>query len=884
MRTYTYFLLAGMLIASGCSTPREVADDELPLDEGVILLDPIEVVPEKTVYNASERKVNDLLHTRLDVRFDWQKQHLLGQATLQFKPYFYPTNRLLLDAKGFDIHRVALVTDTGYIDLDYTYDNRVLDITLDKKYSRIEKYQVFIDYKAKPNDLPIGGSNAITSDKGLYFINPDSSEVGKPTQLWTQGETESSSCWFPTIDSPNERMTQELFITTHKDFVTLSNGEHVYSNFNADGTKTDYWKMEQSHAPYLTMMAVGDFVVAHDKWVNSKGVEIPVNYYMEREYADFAYRIFGNTPEMIGFFSEVLGYEYPWNKYSQIIVRDYVSGAMENTTAVIHGEFLNATDRQLLDYDNEDVISHELFHHWFGDLVTCESWANLPLNESFATYGEYLWNEHKYGKDDADWHSYESLLGYFSEADFKRVDLIRYDYRDKEDMFDAHSYNKGGRILHMLRNIVGDEAFFEGMKTYLINNQYRDAEIHNLRLAFEQVTGMDLNWFFNQWFLSAGHPEVLISYNWNEAEGAMEVTIEQTQQTHISPIFRIPLTIDVYSGGKSTSHEVIVEEQVQTFSLPSTSGADWVSVDAAKYMLWEKEDLKPSSWYALQYREGKNLMDRFEALDFLLDNPQGETGAIIQEALNDPFWRMREMALEAIQDYPELVAASHDRIVQMLKDEKSLVRAAAVMTLANAPFAADHLADFEKAIKDPSYAVITAGLYGMVQVDANAGLAKAHEMETKGDHLLLLPLGNLYAQSGRAENLNFFRKNLSALNQGELYEFVNYYGEFLQRQDFNVVETGLGDLQDIARNASPWWVKFSGYQSLYGLVNRYAVEAEGIAIELENAQNVGGDVATIERLNKDLANAENRQNQIEQMIQSLHQGEKDPRIRQAFGE
>ncbi|NNE55927.1 MAG: M1 family metallopeptidase, partial [Flavobacteriales bacterium] len=388
-------------------------------------------------------------------------------------------------------------------------------IKLDTIYSRIQSYDIRIAYTAKPDDLPVGGSEAILADKGLYFINTDSLEVDKPTQIWTQGQTESSSCWFPTIDSPNERTTQEMFITVDERFKTLSNGEQIYSNYNADGTRTDYWKMDLSHPPYLFMMAIGDYVVAHDRWENSKGEVIPVEYWIEPEFQDFAYMIFGNTPEMMSFYSDILGFDYPWPKYSQVIVRDYVSGAMENTTATIHGEFLNATDRELLDGNNEDIIAHELFHHWFGDLVTCESWANLPLNESFATYGEYLWNEHKYGSDEADHTMMNLRESYFNEALYNKKHLIRYNYEDKESMFDAHSYEKGGCILHMLRNEVGDDVFFTALNLYLTNNQFHEVEIHNLRLAFEEVSGRDLLQFFDQWFLGKGHPVLQVTHDVN---------------------------------------------------------------------------------------------------------------------------------------------------------------------------------------------------------------------------------------------------------------------------------------------------------------------------------------------------------------------------------
>jgi aminopeptidase N len=461
-------------------------------DIAVINLDTVQAVataPQPVVYQAAESRINDLLHTKLDVSFDWSKQYLYGKATITAKPYFYPTSKLILDARGMEIKEVSLLETiinsessvkdkkkapvaetktTSKKPLTYTYTDELLTIDLGKEYKNTEEYTIYIEYTAKPNELKKkGGSAAITDDKGLYFINPEGKEKNKPMEIWTQGETQSSSVWYPTIDHPNERQTQEIYMTVDKKYTTLSNGELIFSTDNGDGTRTDYWKAELPFAPYLSMMAVGEFAVVKDNpW---RGKE--VNYYVEKEFEPYAKAIFGNTAEMLEFYSNKLGVEYPWNKYSQVVVRDYVSGAMENVSATLHGEFMNTTDRELLDGDHEDVIAHELFHQWFGDLVTCESWSNLPLNESFATYGEYLWIEHKYGLDAADLHSAQSRSGYLAESARKQVSLIRFQYDDKEDMFDGHSYNKGGQVLHMLRKYVGDDAFFASLKLYLQTNK-----------------------------------------------------------------------------------------------------------------------------------------------------------------------------------------------------------------------------------------------------------------------------------------------------------------------------------------------------------------------------------------------------------------------------
>ena len=446
-------------------------------------------------YQATEATLFDLIDTKLWVSFDWDKKHCLGTAEITASPVGKKRNRLVLDAKGFDIK--SIVNGDGK-KLTYKYDNAKLDIDLGAEIPVGKATKVKIEYVAKPDDLKVGGSAAITSDKGLYFINPDGKDKNKPRQIWTQGETQSNSKWFPTIDVPNQRCTQEMYITVGDNFKTLSNGTMLDSKKNANGTRTDHYKMTQPHAPYLFMMAIGEFAVVNDKWR-----DIPLKYYVEPKYEKDAKAIYSNTPEMLTFFSDLLGVKYPWPTFSQVIVRDYVSGAMENTTAVVFGEFCQKTSRELLDGDNEGIVAHEMFHHWFGDYVTCESWSNLTLNEGFANYSEYLWEEHKNGREAADYHRLNELAGYMASTRGNMHDLINYSYDNREDMFDAHSYNKGGLVLHMMRNYLGDDVFFRGLNLYLTKNAYTAVEAAQLRLAMEEVSGQDLNWFFNQWYFGS---------------------------------------------------------------------------------------------------------------------------------------------------------------------------------------------------------------------------------------------------------------------------------------------------------------------------------------------------------------------------------------------
>jgi aminopeptidase N len=485
-------------------------------------------------YQETSERVNDMVHTKLDATLDYAKSQLIGKAWLTLKPHFYPTDSLCLDAKGMDIKQVAIVKGGKNSILKYTYDGQQLDIDLDRKYKGGESYVIYIDYIAKPDEFEVQGSAAITDAKGLYFINPRGEEKEKPTQVWTQGETEASSVWIPCIDKPNQKTTQNFSLTVPAQYVTLSNGKLVAQKKNAGGTRTDNWVMELPHAPYLFFIGVGDYEIIKDAY---KGKE--VSYYVEKEYAPVARKIFGNTPEMMKFFSSITGVDYPWVKYSQIVGRDYVSGAMENTTATIHQESAYQDARELLDGNSwEGTIAHELFHQWFGDYVTSESWSNLTLNESFANYSEYLWEEYKYGKDAADAHHFQDMQGYLMSGS-ENKDLVRFHYGNKEDMFDAVSYNKGGRILHMLRAYVGDSAFFKSLNNYLTTNKFKSAEAHQLRLAFEEVTGKDLNWFWNQWYFGAGHPKLDITSTYNADAKQVTVIVKQTQAG--DKLFKLPV-------------------------------------------------------------------------------------------------------------------------------------------------------------------------------------------------------------------------------------------------------------------------------------------------------------------------------------------------------
>jgi aminopeptidase N len=671
------------------------------------------------VYRAEREKINDLVHTKLKVKFDFSKRQMTGEEWVTLTPHFYPTSTLTLDAKAMLIHEITLNGKK----LKYEYNDKILEIKLGTTFHKGEEYTVYIKYTARPEEVKQEGSAAITDAKGLYFIDPDGTDPDKPTQIWTQGETESSSCWFPTIDSPNQKSTEEIYITVPEKYTTLSNGILKNQVNNSDGTRTDYWKLDQKHAPYLFFMGIGEYSVVKDTWNN-----IPVNYYVEKEYEPYAKEIFGKTPKMIQFFSDYTGLKYVWPKYSQMVARDYVSGAMENTTAVLHAEMVYQVPGQLIDKNGwESTIAHELFHHWFGDYVTTESWSNLTVNESFANYSEYLWLEHEYGKDEADAHRYTDLQGYFMGGN-EMKDLVRFYYNSNEDMFDAVSYNKGGGILHMLRALVGDDAFRQSLKTYLDDNAYGTGEAHQLRLAFEKVTGKDMNPFFNQWFFGAGHPKLEITYDYSDAQKLVAVNIKQTQDK----LFDFPLFIEVYEGATPKRYEVRVDKKNNAYSFKYTKKPELIVIDPDHTLLAQIKDDKTVENYIFQYNHAPRYDDRRQAIEELSKNQDNKVAfETLTKAMNDKYYGLRIMAIKKI-DISSKYAGKAIKTIEGLarNDKKTLVQAAAIKKLGQLK-SKGYASIYKNALKSKSFSVKGSAMAALYEIDKNAALTAAKSITDK---------------------------------------------------------------------------------------------------------------------------------------------------------
>ncbi|MFN4082052.1 MAG: M1 family metallopeptidase [Bacteroidia bacterium] len=767
----------------------------------------VEAKQNNAPYQPASTQTTDLFHTKLNLSFNWKEQLVYGKATLTIKPYmFKKLNQVFFDANTFIIHRVGLISGKDTINLNYSYNSPVLQIFFNQTYTDKDTLNIYIHYTAQPEKIANKGGRAISDSKGLYFINHLGTDQNKPMQIWTQGETQFNSGWFPTIDRPNEKHTQEIAITVEDKFITLSNGELIFSNYNKDGTRTDYWKQTKPHAPYLTMIAVGEFAVIKDKWRNT----MEVNYYVEPKYKPYAKLIFGNTPEMIEFFSNRTGVDYPWDKYSQVVVRDFVSGAMENTSAVVHYEGVAHTDREHEDYDSDDIIAHELFHHWFGDLVTCKSWSNLPLNESFATYGEYLWHEYKYGKNHADFEFTNNLEAYLRTKNKYNVTPIRHHYHNEVELFDVVSYQKGSRILHLLRNQIGDDAFFKGMQIYLTKNKFGTADIHHLRHAMEEASGTDLLLFFNQWFLQVGHPVINVNYTY--ANNKLQIIVKQKPTDSIATPYQIKTLVE-YGYNKNDIIQTITKEVnlknfIDTFIFDIQPDPLWFVFDAQAVMPAQIFENKPENFWLNQliYATNHAIKKRVKK-QFLNFKDSLNISNAINYCLTHNQHYINEMGYEMLFQHQNLIPIFLNIIEQhAISHKKSSCRAYALNAIA-------YLNDikfknlFEKSINDKSYNVVSTALFNLLMFDTIATLNYAITFENDENAAISLTLAELYTDLAVENKNSYFITNLG---KHGLYRnmFIDKYIGYLLTQDLKTIETGIDALLNYKQTCSDKNISF----------------------------------------------------------------------------
>jgi aminopeptidase N len=670
----------------------------------------------------------DVKHTLLQLRLDFEKEAIDGIATHQLAP-FADSERLEFDIGDMKVASVLMSPETPEseprkVEFDTTDDKLIVRPA--KPIPGGTDIWVRIAYRVeKPR-------------RGARFVTPDEREPTQPRMMWTQSEPEYARYWYPCLDSPNERALFTLQIVAPAKYFVLSNGALHSTADNEDGTKTWNWRMTQPHAPYLTSVVAGEFEALTQEWDG-----IAITSHVPPGRLDEARRCFSRTPDMMKFFSERIGVRYPWNKYAQICVDEYEWGGMEHTTATTLNMNTLHDERAALDFadNNDNLVAHELVHQWFGNLVTCKDWGEIWLNESFATYYATLWTEHDRGADEAAWQRHREAESYLNEdKDRYRRPIVTYRYPTPDSMFDRHSYPKGGRVLHMLRIVLGDEAFHKSVKHYLERHQYTAVETADLRTSIEQATGQGLNWFFEQWVYRGGHPEYDVSYTYDEDEKQLRVTVQQSQTVDaLTPLFRMPIEIEITANSGPKTHKVVVSKAEEAFSFSADRRPRRVTFDPRDHVLKKLTFKKDRSEWIDQAINDRNTMARAQAVEELakLTGEEEARAALAKVVRVDPFWGVRQEAAKALAKFNG--AAVRNALLAAAMDETSSVRIAAVKSLASFPHD-DVKAALREAIKsDKSYNVVADSLRSLAKIDAERAkpdLVAALELPSHHDVIL----------------------------------------------------------------------------------------------------------------------------------------------------
>ena len=597
-----------------------------------------------------------LRHLRLEIAIDDRAHTLSGIATHTLSPINDGLKEVILDAGELNIHKVK--DDAGRV-LDWELHGESLSIRVGKSRKAGDTIQIRIEYDAKPR-------------KGFFFTEPDKANPKRPRIAWTQGEDMDNRYWFPSYDFPNQRFTSEVLATVDERYEALSNGVLVKATHDAKRkTRTFHWSLNKPHSNYLIALAVGTF---ESKEWDADGV--PVVAYVPKGLGSFLDRVFKNVPDMVRHFGQVTGQPYPWGRYAQVCVAEFVVGGMENTSITILTEYCLADDKAYEDYRPESLLAHELAHQWFGDFLTAKSWAHIWLNESFATYFDILWWEHFFGRDEAIIRVENDRDNYFEEAGKSYVrPIVTMRFVEASDMFDRHTYEKGGAVLHMMRHELGDALWWKAIRHYVTKFAGANVETNDFKVAIEEATGRNLDVFFDQWLYHAGHPEFDVSWSWDDRAKQVELRVRQTQEVKdLVPLFKVSTDVELAGIDRARRETIRIEKADQTFRFDASKRPNAVLFDPDDVILKKLTFKKDKDELLWQVAEAKAVWPRIQAardLGKLMGDAKAVEG-LRKSLMGDAFWAVRREAAAALGEIGTTEA--RDALLAGRKDKDSRVR------------------------------------------------------------------------------------------------------------------------------------------------------------------------------------------------------------------
>ncbi|EGJ33805.1 MULTISPECIES: M1 family metallopeptidase [Moorena] len=579
-------------------------------------------------------------HIFLDLTLDIPLQRVSGTCTITLKPIRNGIKQLVLDAVNLTIASVQV----DQIPQPFDYDGEQLQIHLLNPAVVGKAIKIAIAYSV---DNP---------QRGIYFIHPNQHYPNKPTQVWTQGEDEDSRFWFPCFDYPGQLATSEIRVRLPKPLIAISNGELIATE--EDGNETIYhWRQQEVHPTYLMTLAVGDFAEIRDEWQGK-----PVNYYVEKGREEDARRSMGKTPGMIEFLSETFAYPYPYPKYAQVCVDDFIFGGMENTSTTLLTDRCLVDERAAIDNQRtESLVVHELAHQWFGDLVVIKHWSHAWIKEGMASYTEVFWTENEYGKDDAAYYLLNEARSYISEDSSRyRRPMVTHVYREAIELYDRHLYEKGACVYHMIRAELGEDLFWKAIQTFVQDNAHKTVETIDLLRAIEKATGRNLLFLFDQYVFRGGHPDYKVAYSWDGDSQLAKLTVTQTQAKDSktgsdSELFdlKIPIAFGYTQleddSPVKTSNEtclqkftVRVHEREQSFYFPLAKKPNLISFDHGNNYLKTVSLEYPIAELKAQLKFDPDPISRIYAGKALAKKGGLEAVQALSDALtSDSFWGVR---------------------------------------------------------------------------------------------------------------------------------------------------------------------------------------------------------------------------------------------------
>ncbi len=662
-RVLSLALLGGLCLSLPAQSPRRVfGDPSTP-----------QYAPNRT-YHVENYKVA--------ARINMEKGEIAGDETVTLHPLVPSLKQLYLNSAQLTIDAVSLQTSKGSTPLTFHSDESKLWITLDQPYTPEATLNLRITYHGNPQGRPF-------PDAGLSFIRPDASNPKRPLEVWSYGWPENNHFWFPCWDYPNDKATSETIITVPEPLSVVSNGELVKET-HSKGEATFDWVEHVPHSVYLVSIAVGPWT-KYSQTYKTKSVDYYVPPGTDRETA---LRSFGLTPDMMVFYASTYGVDYPYEKYAQTADHAF-GGGTENISATSLAETTLHDARAEQDYPSFDLVSHELAHQWFGDLITEWSWDSAWLSEGFATFSAALYRGHHLGDDAYRYQIWQDQQTAAREdATRYRRPIVDRHYTRPWEILDRTTYQKGSVILDMLRYIMNDQVeespspsqpFFQTLRNYLTAYYAKNVETHNLINMFRTTTGRELDWFFDEWVFKAGYPQYTVHTSYDAAKHNENVTVLQTQKVdEVTPLFDMPVVLHFYSAdGKLHEAKIRVRQKEETFAIPLDFEPQWMDFDPYNHIYKTLTLDEPIESLIARGEKDKSMISRLWAAQQLGKATGASTDAAVkalsQILEQDAFYAVRMMSAQSLGALG--TESAKQSLLNALKQPNSHVRTAVVEAL-----------------------------------------------------------------------------------------------------------------------------------------------------------------------------------------------------------